>query len=534
MADNHLTFRIGSAFSGEGFTKAQQAVKKVNGEIRNASGAASQIAAAFGQMDATASKSLQALTGVIGALATFNVTAIATQGMMMAINAYFDSMKEKAEAAKASADALKISMEKAFAGALSGRMAEINNQVKSISSEFESVTKQANAFAAALEGVRAAEANGGIAQLQIEKLNAMLDAHSEAERANIEASYNLKIAIEKSANAESEWQSKINAATDARTDNAKRIASIEQQLAVIEENRRQLEETMMTAKESGDSHYLEIQKKLNDLKNQEAALEQKKLDAEDQNLILDLKLKEVKQQAANAQAQATVEIRQAELAEKKLTEAKHNREVKESAAADAAALKEASDRDAAKQVKSFAEVQAEANKAAQDLAAAEREYAQKLAAYNQSDIISEAARNEGRGQGRGLLPVDVQRSIATTVVDQKVDDAIRNGAIKTVKEADRLQRQEMRNVRDRITKEQRQQLAEAKKYKRLQEMNPKALASSDKAFMAKYEKIVAAAEQRKKEMADAKKAVDDAKKKREETVKELQEINKALKKLGLK
>lgn len=538
MADNHIRFQIGAMFSGEGFKKAQAAVNEVNGDVKRATGSATQLAGAFSQMDQAASKNMQAMTSLVQAIATFNVTTIATSVMMIGINRYFGEMKDKADAAKKAADELHASMEKAFASALTDRMTSVNAEVRKISDDFERITKQANQFAAALEGVRSAEASGGIINLQVEKLNALLAAHSDEERANIEASYNLKIAVQKSADTEIAWQAKVEAAHQAVVDSENRKATVEKQLAAVEEERMSLEKTMVVAKESGDSHYIEIQKKVNALKEQEATLSQKILDTESQTDVLRVEENKVKQEAINAQGQATIEIRNAELAEVKLTEAKHNRTEKEEAAKDAADEKAAAELLDTKSIKTAAEIQDDANKAARELAAAERDYAAKLKAYQSGDLIRELAQglvgNGGLKGGKNLFPVDVQKSVQFAVADTKVDDAIRNGAVNTVKDADRLQRQAMREARDMISKNQGQQLREAQRYKRLQEMNPKALASSDKAFMAKYEKIQAAAEKRKQDLAKAKEAVEKSKDKTEETNKLLKETNSMLKKLGLK
>ena len=69
---------------------------------------------------------------------------------------------------------------------------------------------------------------------------------------------------------------------------------VEKQLAAVEEERASLEATMAAAKASDDSHYIEIQKKVNELKAQEAALYQKILDTESQTDILRVKEQQVK------------------------------------------------------------------------------------------------------------------------------------------------------------------------------------------------------------------------------------------------
>jgi len=535
MATNNIQFKIGTAYVGEGFIRAQKDIKTVNQSVKKGAEVVTQLQGALGQMDAGAAKALGAMTGLAQAILTLNVTTIATQVSIIAINRYFGEMKEKAEAAQKKAEELHASMQKAFDNALSTRITSITGEIKSSCEEFERITKHANQFAAALEGVRNAEANGGVIQLQVEKLNKLLEAHSEEERTNIEAAYNLKIAIQKSANSAASWQAKIDEANQSVVDNEKRMANVTEQITKIGDERRQLEETMISAKASGDKQWIEIQKHVTSLWKQEEALEQKKLDIEAQTDVLRLEEQKIKAEANNAHGQATLEIRNAELAEKKLTEAMITRQVKEAAAKDAAELKTASDKLEAKETVNVVEAQRNVNQASKDLAQAEATYASKLREYSSSDLFINTIRDYAKKRTPGgLLPVDIQKGIQIHTADMKVDDAIRNGAITTVKEADRLQRQAMREARNQITKQQTQQLNEAKKYKRLQAMNPKTICSADKEFMRKYEKIQKAAEERKKQLDDAKKAVEQQKEDLKKTRENLDAIKRQLEKLGIK
>ena len=184
-----------------------------------------------------------------------------------------------------------------------------------------------------------------------------------------------------------------------------------------------------------------------------------------------------------------------------------------------------------------AEIQADVNKAAKDLEAAQKDYISKLREYNSAgNLVARAAQAQaGKGglNAQGLLPVDVQKSIQTTVADAAVDDAIRNGAVNTVKEMGRLQRQAMRQARDTISNTQKQQLAEAKRYKRLSEMNPKALASDDVKFMEKYEKLLAHQQKQKDELEKAAKTQAEAEKRAKETAEAAKNIEKKIDKLVL-
>ena len=531
-----LKFKIGSEFVGEGFKKARQEIGEVNNNIKAGTKIAGQLSSALGQMDTSASKNMQAMAGLAQAILTFNTTAIATQAVMIAINRHFGEMKEKAEAAQKQTEELRASVEKSFSKAMTDRVASFNKEINAVTEDFERITKQANQFAAAIEGVRKAEADGGVIQLQVEKLNKLLEAHSEEERQNIEATYNLRMAIEKSANVETEWQSKIDAAHQATVDAENRVAKIDEQIVKVGEERKNLEQTMITAKQSGDKHWLDIQKQVTALWEKEQSLEQKKLDTESQIDVLRQKEKQTKQEAINAQAQATIEVKNAELAEKKLTEAKHDREVKEKAAKDAADLKAAADILDAQKTEDATKAKQEVTESAKRVKAAEEKYAEVLRKYETTEnLVADAARSliNNKMPG-GLLPVDIQKGIELQMSDKAVNEAIKNGVITTVKEADKLQRQLQRETRDKITKEQRQQLNEAKKYKRLQDMNPKTLCSADKNFMQKYEKIQKAADERKKQIDQAKKALDEEKKAAVKSKENLDNILKKLNALGLK
>lgn len=537
MAEKSLMLTIGGIFKGDAFKKARAAVVEMNGDIKKGAGAASRLAAVFGGLDASASRSMQAVAGMAQAIATLNLTSIATQATMTAINWYFADMKERAEAAAAAAKELKAATAAAFSSILSKQVAEVNNEVKNLAADFDSITKQANAFTAAIEGVRAAGAQGGILKLQTEKLQAMMDAHTEAERQTIEAEYNIKIAAQKRIEAEEAGAMRISAATEAMEQNQKRVANLDEQIAKISEERAHLEETLLIERASNGENSAKLEAEIAKFKQQEIELERKRNDALANADVLELNLQKAKQEAANATEAATQGVLAAQLADDRLKEAKHAREVAERAAKEAAELDAAAKVQDAQEVKTAAEIQADVNKAAKDLESAQKEYIEKLREYNSAENLTARAARGLTGKGglnsQGLLPVDVQKSIQTTVADAAVDDAIRNGAVNTVKEMGKLQRQAMRQARDTISATQKQQLAEAKRYKRLQEMNPKALASADKEFMQKYEKLLAHQEKQKKELEKAAKTQAEAEKRAKETAEAAKNIEKKIDKLVL-
>lgn len=542
MAEERLKFTIGSAFSGEGFKAAQQSVQSMNGSIKKGAATAAQMSAALGGLDASASKAMGAMTGMIGALVSMNATVIITQAAMLALNAYISKMNEEMEELTKRTEKLKAATDKAFSAALTESVANTRKEVASISSDFERITKQANAFTAALEGLRGSVATGGIVNLEVEKVNALLEAHSEAERQTIEATYNLKIAHEKAIAVEQAWSEKVEAANQAVIDSKNRVASIDEQLAKLGEDRRALEETMLAAKASGEEKWRDIQAQVNKLKDEEAALEQKRLDTMAETDVLEVKAQQAKQDAVNAEQQATVAVKNAELAEQKLTEAKHNREVSEQAAKEAADLdKAAADRDRAAReeearVREEAKtIQQEVNDGAKDLKDAQREYAEALRKYE-----ANFADNKMWESFFGALVKPLQSlnlgggGLDQAMTEQAIKNAIANGDVRTVKDLDRFARDAQRAARNQISQSRTQIGREKQRYERLMDQNRKTWSKADADFVQKFEKLKAAAEAQKKDLDEKKARLEAAKKRDEDNHKNLEEIAKRMKELGLK
>ena len=428
MNINSIQLSIGSAFTGEGFQKAKAAVMDVNNNVKRAAGDATRLAGAFGEMDASAAKAMGAATGLVHALASFSITTIAVQGTMMAINLYLGELRERADAAKKKADELAASVKAAFDSTLTTRMGALQKEVKDIGDGFERVAKQAKSFSDALEGVRSSQAAGGIASLEVEKLNKMLEAHTDAERITIEKSYALLVAQARLTEAEQAGAEKIQAVTDEMQTNQKRLGVIDDQLAKLREDRAQLEEAMFSAKASEDKNWLEIQKRVNELKAQEETLEQKRIDTENAAEILELKLQKTKEDANTAQLNATAAVKQAELAQRDAAKQIQDRADKEKLAAAASEeqkLKDAELRDAkytyTEKLKDAATIQKEANDAAKALEAAQRAYMSALDGYMSSGAALSGvfgANKSGMGKS-GAIPVNVVRGVSMQVSDAR-------------------------------------------------------------------------------------------------------------------
>lgn len=540
MADQHLTFRIGSVFQGEGFKKAQKTIGDVNSGAARAAEAAEKLGGAMGGLDTSATKAFGALSSMLTSIMSLNAIAIVTQGGLIAINLVMEDMQKKAEAAAAAADELRKRVDAAFTAAVKDNAAGLNAEIKAIAGDFERITKQAVAFEAAMSGLKGSVATGGIINLEVEKINAMIDAQTDAQRQAIEAEYNLKIATEKAAASREQWSDKIAAADAAIVANTERAAILEKQLNAIAENRAKVEESMLAAKQSGSDKWRTLQDELNRLDERAAQLTSQLNDAKDSTLTLEAKRLQTIQDAENAEAQMTIAIRQAEMKQNDLGKAMAERAAAEVKAADAA--EEAAE--AAEQQKELAELRAEgaelqraANKATADVAKAEREYQAALAAYNAN--FHQNALVEGMNFEDGLLRGGAPVWKAKGQVEQRmavfdIEKAIKDGAILTVKQLRQVEKDAGKRAKERTKGVWEAMTQEKQKYEQLQEKSRKTWSKQDQEFAAAYEKLRDTAEAQKKDLEAKKQRLQEAKEREEKTQQSIISIAQKLDKLGLK
>lgn len=543
MADNSIMFKIGSVFQGEGFKKAQQAVGAMNGKVKQATGAAGQLAHALGGLDSSASKAVGAVSGLVQSFLTMGVAGAAIQGVMLGVNFLISKMNEENKKTKESID--KVTKALDDMGKQSPKyLEELNDELKSIEGNFDAITAKANAFGAALEGVRAANANGGLVDLEIEKLNAILEAHSEAEVKTIETTYALKAAIEKSANIEAEWSVKRANAAEAVEEAESKIANIDEQLAAVEAKRVTAEAKMQRYREQGDLRWVEVQKELAGIIKKSGELERKRITVE-MDLETARKLEEKTAiEAANASKSAKTAILQAEIAEKNLAEANAKRKREEEAAAEAAREKARADRDAAQLqnelqhereavAKEAKAIQERVNESSKNLAKAQEELWKAIDDYKKNwadNKLYEAA-------SQGVIGLGDRPGLAKTMSEETINKAINDGKIRTVRELDRFTRETERANRDRISEEVGQLNRERQRFERL--TNPdgtrrKGLSKADQKFLDDYETIQERARRDAEKIKQKEADVVAAQQREKQAAEDISAIRKKMDALGLK
>ena len=545
MAEQHLKFQIGSAFNGEGFKQAREAVGSVNTGAARAAEAAEKLGSAMGGLDTSATKAFGALSSMLTTIMSLNATAILTQGALIAINFAMEAMQKEAEAAAEKANALREAVDKAFARAMKQNAEDLSLEISAIAGDFERVTKHAEAFTAALNGLKGSVATGGIINLEIEKINAMSAALSEEMKSSVEAEYNFKIATAKAAASREEWAGKIEAADAAVAAGRERTAIAEKQLAAVQEARAEMEEALAVARQSRSEKAGALADRVAALTEQEAAFAEKLNAARDAEQVALVTREKTLQDAANAEALhalalETLKARELEQAEASAAKAKATREAAEAEAARAEILRrEREEKEEEANIrKEAADIQRDLNKAAQDRVAAEKAYAAALAAYKANfanNVITEELGGFGNGLLKGgTIPVSVRNKIEGRITAQGVEDALKNGVVNSVKELRELQNKLAGDARAATDKRWTTAQNERLTYERLREQSEKARSEWGKKFMADYEKVQAAAEMQKKDLEQKEARLAEAKRREEQMQTDISKISKKLEYLGLK
>ena len=242
MADAQLHFKIGSSADTQGF-------QTINREVQNAGKAGKQLSSVMGNVIAEAQKLEGGLGKVAGAagnvvngFAQMGIIGGIVAGAKSAMDYFFDSAKEELDkmlaASKAAADAQRRALQKTVDEHVAGVRAA-NDATRKMGAE---ALKQFDETAAA--AVRAsqliaqtdiARANNSIANVQVEKLNAIIKEETDAGKALVAAKYDLKIAEMKAAQSEERGTEQVEAARKAITTAQERVQKAQNQVALAEQ-----------------------------------------------------------------------------------------------------------------------------------------------------------------------------------------------------------------------------------------------------------------------------------------------------------
>ena len=530
-----INFEIGSTFSGEGFKAAQATVKGVTSDIRSGVAAASQLSSAFDGLDASTAKSMRAMTSLMQSLVTLNATAILTQAAMLAISAYVNKCNEEMERLQERSEALRASVDRAFSKAVAGQIAQVNAEIKAIAGDFDRVTRQASEFAAAMGALKGSVATGGIVNLEIEKLNALMAAHSKAEEDAIAATYDLKIATAKAAAAREQANGKVEAAHAALVANEEKIALCDKELAVVTEKIAHLREARSQFESSSNAQAQKLDAAIAQLVAKEEAIREQQATLMGQTNTLRVKEQTAIVEAETAEKQMALTVAKAQIKVIDVEHASDQLAEKEAKLALETEKKAAAMKEEEEVRKEAAEAQKAVNDAAKDVAAAERAYAQALAEYEKNFADNKFSEDIFGQDKKGLaVPVKISGTVKAEVVSHDLEKAINDGLVRSVKDMDRFNRDRAKQI-DKEEREKWNQLKrEKQKYDQLMERSRKTWSQQDKDFVKKFEKLRDTAVAHKQAIEDAKKDLQEAKKREKDNHDNLRDIKKKMEKLGLK
>ena len=111
MADNHIQFRIGSTFQGDGFKKAALAIQQNQRETRSATRGLGELTSTVEGISPAAAKAVSAVKGIGSAFVAGGIVGgaiqLALQGVGLVLEKVVEKTKEAAEASKTYAGILK-------------------------------------------------------------------------------------------------------------------------------------------------------------------------------------------------------------------------------------------------------------------------------------------------------------------------------------------------------------------------------------------------------------------------------------------
>lgn len=279
MADNHIQFRIGSSFQGEGFKKAQAALAENRKEIASSVRGLGELSTALEGINPGAAKAAGAVQkfgqafvagGIVGGVIT-----LALDGLAEGVKLVVEKMKEAEEAAKRYAAALKDNLLAAIGSSTAS--------FRSLREEMSAANREADDLLNVLNGNAAHEAANEIFKVNTEKLEALAGAMSDTEKGIVEATANYKIALikatekeEEAANAIDAYRTKLDSAAEVKEAASKRVSETDNALADLTEKcreyldkRTQVENFIATEEERFKNGSIDLRTILVDRKNAE-------------------------------------------------------------------------------------------------------------------------------------------------------------------------------------------------------------------------------------------------------------------------
>lgn len=235
MADEKINITIGSTANLEAFTKASKATQTLGSAGKLAKEALGELSADLVGMGGPVAEVVKGIENMSKAMAAFGPMGILIGAAKIALDIFASSSKKAAE----ELERRTAEMEKAAAAKLketvNRHVGEVKSAIDALSmgaqktrEDFERVEAAAAKVAATMMRIDAAQGEGSLADIQIEKLNAIIAAETDEAKKVIEAQYNLRLAREKAAQEEEAQTAAVKAAR-AATENKAQSLKLAQQ-----------------------------------------------------------------------------------------------------------------------------------------------------------------------------------------------------------------------------------------------------------------------------------------------------------------
>lgn len=558
MADQTIMFKIGSLFKGEGFQKAQAAVKGVNDAVKKSTGVVSLLASNLGMLDAKYARATNAVTGMITALTNFNPMIAAVQVGMTTVSAVIGKLNDKLERQKKYLDDLSkyyasvhAIIVKTYSDEQAKQMEKHLKIVENIGKEFDTITRAAKEFTAAINKLDATRDAGGLIQMQIDKIQAVAEA-SGANAGLVAAQKDYEIVLRENAIREKRAGEAIDAANRARLEAQGRVETANNQIAELD---YQYQQNLEKLNSIGNID-ANLRKQLVDdnkaIMAKRKAIEEGRDKAEEAITTAEYAVKQANEEMANAVLQGKLERIKAQQVvvdaedavakelEKQKEELKKERERKAKERADALKKERA---DVSSQLKEAQSKQKEAESNLKTIQGGEKpkSVAEALEDWNKNlgqNLVNQRIQDFFDNGGLGQI---AERLILQNAEDQKavaeaaIAAGIKDGTIRTKAQADRAGRDAARAQRDYASSKQarqeaqderrRQQLAEeaADAFLKGRQLDPRKQAELDR-----LNQIAAGKNAQKAALDAAKKAEAEAKENLKKTAKNVEKIQERL------
>lgn len=337
MATSKLTFSIGSVFSGEGFQKANNAVRTLGATTKTAAQIANPLVGAMGALDQSSSKLVRSVGGVGTAFAQLGIAGAIIAGAQVGIDALFDHWKKGYDAmvqeSERAAQAMQKMLNNTVARVLrrpADALAEVKTGAERAQKAFEAMANAALKVSKATAQTGIARGNLEVANLESLKTNGIIGLGDDKEGAALYAAQrDIEIAEAKYKQVRLEQSAAVEEAT--------------REAEIAAENERLVSAKLKKAREAL-AVATDAESRLSHLRDKSHAQKAAAMRAQAEELVA---ATERELAAKQADARAAVERRtQAELDAARATQAASGAVVEQKAAAEAlaAAQKKAADK----------------------------------------------------------------------------------------------------------------------------------------------------------------------------------------------